>query len=193
MASVVFNPYRLCQYYRGEMCWRYLFTDTQVFTNASSPTLQSTINNLVGAIEQYTAVHNRHLGSPSYQASGVTEEYLDTCLEFLKAVACSLVYPYCDVGSFNPRQICKHSCDELREGGACGFFFNSSNLLPEDGHQLRELKNKLLVHCDNRENPAGSSPECIYVSYQSLSKSERHACTHTHTHSGTHVHAHIIV
>ena len=172
LVTLTFNhPYRKCQYYYGDMCRRYLFTDTQVVLNTSSQTLQSTINNLAGAIEQFTADHKRHMDSLAYQAIGVTKEHLDKCLESLTAIACNLVYPSCDVRSSNPRQICKHSCDELKEGGVCGFFF-SSNLLPEDGHQLRQLKNKLLVDCDSRVNPAGSSPECIYVSYHSPSTSE---------------------
>ena len=178
------DPCRKCQYYHGDMCRLYLFADTPVFVNASDETLESTINNHVGAIRHYTADHRRHLDSPVYWAAGITEEQLDKCLNFLTAISCNLVYPYCVVGSSSPRPICKHSCDKLREGGACGFFFNTT-LLPEDAHQLRELKNKLLGNCDSRVSPAGSRPECIYVSYESPHISELHTHTHTRWHTHT--------
>ena len=189
------DPCRKCQDYHGDMCRLYLFADTPVFTNASDETLESTINSHVGAVQQYTADHRRHMDSPAYRAAGIAEEQLDKCLQFLTAISCNLVYPYCEVGSTSPRPICKHSCDELREGGACGFFFDTT-LLPEDAHQLRELKNKLLANCDSRVNPAGTRPECIYVSYQSPPIGELHTHTrihtHKHTHASTHTHTQMV-
>ncbi|XP_064389291.1 uncharacterized protein LOC135337305 [Halichondria panicea] len=156
-----------CQTYNSRMCRNYIHEDTNVLVNNETEVLESTIRKQIGLINTYTATHYANL---TYVATGITEETIDQCSDFIRGIACNSVYPYCDASSTNshpvPRPLCKHTCDILRAEGFCSFFLDQS-FLEEYRYQLSPLRDALFASCDNRTTPGGESPECIYVSLDS--------------------------
>ncbi len=166
-----------CQPYYSHTCRNYIHEDTNVLVNNETKVLESTISKQIGLINTYTATHHANL---TYMATGITEETIDQCSDFIRGIACNSVYPYCDTSSTNshpvPRPLCKHTCDILRAEGFCSFFLDPS-FLEEYRYQLSPLRDALFASCDNRTTPGGESPECIYVSLDSPAVGKE-ACSH---------------
>ena len=159
-----------CQPYNTGTCGNYIYEDTKVLVNNSAALLESIIldqNELIGI---YSASHHSNRATPRYMAAGVTEATIDQCYNFIRAIACNGVYSSCDASSTIsdpvPRPLCKHTCDILRDEGACSFFLDPS-FLEEYRYELPSLRDALFAKCDTRTAPGGESPECIYVSLYS--------------------------
>lgn len=132
--------------------------------------MEGTISEHDGNINAITVGHYAQYGSSAYQAAGISQEIIEKCYEFTRALACNSVYQYCDVSSTpdSPvaRPICKHTCALLQEGGPCGFFLDPA-FLTEQRLQLTELRLSLFSRCDNRTAPGGTTPECVSLSVNS--------------------------
>ena len=81
------------------------------------------------------------------------------CHRLAQSIACHSVYPYCDPDHNvpTPRLICKTTCDAFSAGGICERFISEA--------ETPELYSRLTANCDTREHPAGSSPECIPLDF----------------------------
>ena len=93
------------------------------------------------------------------------------CHRLAHSIACHSVYPYCD-SDFDvptPRLICKTTCDAFSAGGICEKFFSEA--------ETPELYSRLTTKCDTREHPAGSSPECIPIDFDTARTGTLPTCT----------------
>ena len=103
----------------------------------------------------------RHLHEAKTADPSSDQALLDKCKRLAEAVACHTVFPYCSPSNGHeeptPRNVCKNTCDAFRVGGICESFVSSETTSPS-------FYNNLMANCDERESPAGDSPECIPVS-----------------------------
>ena len=152
------------------MCRTYIRRSTKIAYNKSSSqaSLISTYDSQINVIasDLRTMLASSETNS---KTAHITDDLITKCFHFASAMDCHTIYPYCDASSTLrypvPRPICKHSCAVFAEGGSCEFFLDPE-VLP-DNSDLPLLKQLLLSKCDTRVNPAGTTPECVYVSFES--------------------------
>ena len=164
------HTHRNCNYYNDAMCRTYIRRSSKIVYNASSSqasqisSYDSQINVIATDLRAMLAS-----GKNTSRTAHMTDELITKCFNFARAMDCHTIYPYCDASSTPrspvPRPICKHSCAVFAEGGKCEFFLDPE-VLPENSN-LPLLKQVLLSKCDARAYPAGSTPECVYVSFES--------------------------
>ena len=164
------HTYRSCKYYNAAMCRTYIHRSRKIAYNESSSqrslisSYDSQINVVASDLRTMLAS-----GETTSKTAHITDELITKCFNFARAMYCHTIYPYCDASSTLrspvPRPICNHSCTVFAEGGNCEFFLDPE-VLPENSG-LHFLKQLLLSKCDTRVNPAGTTPECFYVSFES--------------------------
>lgn len=127
----------------SSICKEYIYTGLKIFTDHSRNETSNDIEDR--AVSLTTAVN--------YKVP------LGTCRDLAHSMMCHNVYPYCDVTPGKPtaRKLCKNVCQEFVTGRCKGFLTKEDNKL---------LYSMLVEGCDSRDYPAGSSPECIPLSYQ---------------------------
>ena len=147
--------YSHCNSYAGSICSGFIRDSISVFINGTS-----IHGNYSTLLNRAASLITNIRGAYSAKSNTTTDlDLLTKCRDLAEGVACHTVFPYCSPqeGDDNPtpRPICKSTCDAFRAGGICESFINSQ--MPPDFY------NGLMSNCDERINPAGSSPECIPV------------------------------
>ena len=99
--------------------------------------------------------------------SSIDPALKNKCHKLAQSIACHSVFPYCDSDHDvpTPRPICKTTCDTFAARGICERFISDA--------ETPQLYSRLAAKCDNREHPAGSSPECIPISLEMAQISKR--------------------
>ena len=88
--------------------------------------------------------------------ASVSEGLYEQCVEFARALVCHSSYPLC-TEPLMPRRVCNHSCSLFSVGGVC------DGVIDWTGYE--DVFEMMMSNCDPRINPAGESPECVYLPF----------------------------
>ena len=144
-----------CNSYAGSICSGFIRDSISVYIDGVSihGNYSTLLNHAASLITNIRGTYSAKSNTTS------DLDLLNKCKHLAEGVACHTVFPYCSPqeGEINPtpRPICKSTCDAFQAGGICESFINSQ--------MSPDLYNSLMSKCDDRNYPAGGSPECIPV------------------------------